>query len=324
MAPTRAAQRAAGVATIGALRAPTGRLRAAPTGWDDGRRHGRPLRHTHSCRVAPSRALFYSARTSRSGDPSHDALCRKRVAVVTGAGRASGARRRCGWPRRARRPPSRRRSVGRGPPPPTSHRGRDGATGGVDVSDPGQVSEAVDGASRLGRPEVLVNCAGIGRFDHTVQVAFDTWARTIAVNLGGTFLMCQAVLPHLLDGGGSIVNIASNSGLQGVPLRAAYSASKGGVVDADQAPGARVPAARRADQRVAPGGMATPLQKSFHQLPDGCRVRRPARQACARRSAPPPPAEVAALVAFRRLGRRALHDRIDRLDRRGADHLRTA
>jgi NAD(P)-dependent dehydrogenase (short-subunit alcohol dehydrogenase family) len=110
--------------------------------------------------------------------------------------------------------------------------GEGGSAGGwtVDVSDPAQVRSAVDGvAASLGRPEVLVNCAGICRFDHTTDVAYETWRRTIDVNLGGTFLMCQAVLPHLLDGGGTVVNVASNAGLQGVAYAAAYCASKGGV-----------------------------------------------------------------------------------------------
>ena len=47
----------------------------------------------------------------------------------------------------------------------------------------------------------------------------------------GRFLMCRYTLPHLLDGGGSIVNVASNAGLMGQPYSAAYCASKGGVVN---------------------------------------------------------------------------------------------
>ena len=102
---------------------------------------------------------------------------------------------------------------------------------GVDVSVPASVRAAVaEVAAALGRPQILVNCAGVGQFDLSGEVAIETWNRTIAVNLTGTFLMCQAVLPHLLDGGGAIVNIASNSGLQGIPYAAAYAASKGGVV----------------------------------------------------------------------------------------------
>jgi NAD(P)-dependent dehydrogenase (short-subunit alcohol dehydrogenase family) len=89
----------------------------------------------------------------------------------------------------------------------------------VDVSDPGSVREAVQGAaSDLGRPVVLVNCAGIGKFANAHDMAFEDWSRILAVNLTGTFLMSQAVLPHLLESGGNIVNVASNAGLMGPRL----------------------------------------------------------------------------------------------------------
>ena len=139
----------------------------------------------------------------------------------------------------------------------------------VDVADPQSVRSAVGEAAReLGRPSVLVNCAGIGAFAHSHEMPFADWSRIIAVNLTGTFLMAQAVLPYLLDGGGAIVNIASNAGLMGQPYSAAYCASKGGVIQLTRAladeylnRGVRVNA-------VAPGGIATPLQHAF-KLPEG-------------------------------------------------------
>src|SRR5215470_9006443 len=71
----------------------------------------------------------------------------------------------------------------------------------VDVSDPVSVRSAVGRAvSDLGRPSLLVNCAGIARFANAHDMPFDDWSRIIAVNLTGTFLMSQAVLPHLLEG----------------------------------------------------------------------------------------------------------------------------
>jgi NAD(P)-dependent dehydrogenase (short-subunit alcohol dehydrogenase family) len=150
-----------------------------------------------------------------------------------------------------------------------------GAAGGtaraytVDVSDPTAVRAAVTAAAKdLGRPSVLVNCAGIGKFAHSHEMPYEDWSRIIAVNLTGSFLMAQAVLPYLLDGGGNIVNIASNAGLMGQPYSAAYCASKGGVIQLTRAladeylnRGVRVNA-------VAPGGIATPLQHAF-KLPEG-------------------------------------------------------
>jgi NAD(P)-dependent dehydrogenase (short-subunit alcohol dehydrogenase family) len=167
----------------------------------------------------------------------------------------------------------------------------------VDVSDPLSVRSAVGtAAGDLGRPSVLVNCAGIGRFANAHDMPYEDWARIIAVNLTGTFLMSQAVLPYMLDGGGTIINIASNAGLMGQPYSAAYCASKGGVVNLTRAladeylrRGVRV-------NCIAPGGMHTPLQKAFRQLPEGAdgtllaKLRTPLGTAT--------PEEVAALVAF--------------------------
>jgi NAD(P)-dependent dehydrogenase (short-subunit alcohol dehydrogenase family) len=167
----------------------------------------------------------------------------------------------------------------------------------VDVADPASVNEAVGAAAKdLGRPTVLVNCAGIGRFANAHEMSFEDWSRIIAVNLTGTFLMSQAVLPYLLDGGGNIVNIASNAGLMGQPYSAAYCASKGGVVQLTRALADEYLRRKVRVNCVAPGGMATPLQKSFHQLPDGAdgtliaKLRTPLGTA--------KPEEIAALVAF--------------------------
>ena len=92
----------------------------------------------------------------------------------------------------------------------------------------------------------------------------ETWARILEVNLTGTFLMCQAAIPLMLDGGGVIVNIASNAGVHGLPYSAAYCASKGGVVQLTRAlseeyldRGIRVNA-------IAPGGIKTPYTLPFN------------------------------------------------------------
>src|SRR5256886_7813647 len=106
----------------------------------------------------------------------------------------------------------------------------------VDVTDPAAVKSTVDAvASDLGRPQVLVNSAGIGGFAHTVDESYERWSAILGVNLTGTFLMCQAALPHMLEGGGAIVNVASNAGLMGQPYSAAYCASKGGRVNLTRA-----------------------------------------------------------------------------------------
>jgi NAD(P)-dependent dehydrogenase (short-subunit alcohol dehydrogenase family) len=164
-----------------------------------------------------------------------------------------------------------------------------------DVSDPDSVHGVVDDiAGTLGRPGVLVNCAGVGQFDLTEDVAFETWTRTIAVNLTGTFLMCQSCLPLLLDGGGTIVNSASNSGLQGIPYAAAYAASKGGVILLTRSLASEYSGRGVRVNAVAPGGILTPLLENF-TFPEGAdRTRMP------RGSRVPhaEPEEIASLVAY--------------------------
>jgi len=136
----------------------------------------------------------------------------------------------------------------------------------VDVADPASVKEAVSAATRdLGPPRVAVTCAGIGRFANAHEMPFADWSRIIAVNLTGTFLMAQAVLPAMLEHGGVIVTVASNAGLMGQPYSAAYCASKGGVIQLTKALAAEYLGRGVRANCVAPGGIKTPLQKSFHQ-----------------------------------------------------------
>ncbi|MCC6848972.1 MAG: SDR family oxidoreductase [Deltaproteobacteria bacterium] len=166
----------------------------------------------------------------------------------------------------------------------------------ADVSDPASVKAAVEGAAReLGRPSVVVTCAGVGKFAHAAEMSFEDWSRIIAVNLTGTFLVVQAALPHLLDGGGSITTIASNAGLQGVPYGAAYCASKGGVVQLTRSLAAEFLARGVRANCVAPGGIKTPLQRAFELPPGGDPEHLRRLMTPLGRSKPE---EVAALVAF--------------------------
>lgn len=140
----------------------------------------------------------------------------------------------------------------------------------TDVSDPVSVRAAVDGAaSELGRPQLAINCAGIGRFAHTHEVPFEDWQKILSVNLTGTFLVCQAAIPHLLDGGGTIVNIASNAGIKSQPYSAAYCASKAGVVHLSKCLADEYLKRKIRVNCVAPGGIETPLQQEFMVMPEG-------------------------------------------------------
>jgi NAD(P)-dependent dehydrogenase (short-subunit alcohol dehydrogenase family) len=140
----------------------------------------------------------------------------------------------------------------------------------VDVSDPTSVRPAVQSAAKdLGRPSLVFNCAGIGRFSHSAETPFDEWQKIIGVNLTGTFLVSQAAIPYLLDGGGCIINIASNAGLMGQPYSAAYCASKGGVVNLTRALADEYLKRKIRVNCIAPGGIETPLQNEFTKMPEG-------------------------------------------------------
>ncbi|MBI2942135.1 MAG: SDR family oxidoreductase [Chloroflexi bacterium] len=102
----------------------------------------------------------------------------------------------------------------------------------VDVTQPGDVRafhEAV--VALFGRADVLVNSAGITKRMPAEDFLEDEWDRILAVNLTGTFRLCQAFGRTMLaQGKGSIVNFASIGGLVALPNSVAYCASKGGVV----------------------------------------------------------------------------------------------
>jgi NAD(P)-dependent dehydrogenase (short-subunit alcohol dehydrogenase family) len=123
-------------------------------------------------------------------------------------------------------------------------------------------------AADLGAPNVLCNIAGIQHFAHSTDESLEAWQRILSVNLTGTFLMAQAVLPHILGNGGNIVNTASNAGLQGLAYSAAYCASKGGVVQLTRALAIEYWSKGIRINAVAPGGVNTPLSMNA-AFPEG-------------------------------------------------------
>jgi NAD(P)-dependent dehydrogenase (short-subunit alcohol dehydrogenase family) len=129
-----------------------------------------------------------------------------------------------------------------------------------DIADASAVRTTVaQAAADLGRPAVLCNIAAMQQWAHTLDLSSEDWNRIIAVNLTGTFLMCQAVLPHLVDGGGSIVNVASTAGLAGIPYDAAYCSSKAAVLMLTRSLAIEFADRGIRVNAVAPGGMDTPM-----------------------------------------------------------------
>jgi NAD(P)-dependent dehydrogenase (short-subunit alcohol dehydrogenase family) len=131
----------------------------------------------------------------------------------------------------------------------------------VDVQDPVSVDSMMRSVmKRYGRLDCMVNSAGIGCDIPFLQTTLETFDRVISVNLRGTLIVGQAAARAMMEtGGGSIVNIASVSGITGNAGRSAYGASKWGVVGLS-----RVMAIDLADFGIrvnvlAPGAVETPM-----------------------------------------------------------------
>jgi 2-dehydro-3-deoxy-L-rhamnonate dehydrogenase (NAD+) len=103
----------------------------------------------------------------------------------------------------------------------------------VDVTDEASIASAVDALiNQTGKIDVLINNAGIAGGNGPLwQLEPAVWRRVVEVNLIGPYLVCRAVVPHMMAAGyGRIVNIASIAGKEGNPNASHYSASKAGLI----------------------------------------------------------------------------------------------
>lgn len=102
----------------------------------------------------------------------------------------------------------------------------------ADVSRKAEVDHLVEATvSRLGRLDCIVNNAGTSMIGPSEQLPEEKWRLTIDLNLTGVFFCCQAAARVMIpQGGGSIINLASILGVVGLPKRAAYCASKSGLI----------------------------------------------------------------------------------------------
>lgn len=135
-----------------------------------------------------------------------------------------------------------------------------------DVSEPEQVEKAIRRVvDRFGRIDVLVNNAGIAEFKPMLETSYDEWSRILAVNLNGPFICSQACAPLMLENkGGSIVNIASISGLRASTLRVAYGTSKAALMHLTKQQAAELGNVGIRVNAVAPGPVDTAMAKKVH------------------------------------------------------------
>jgi 2-dehydro-3-deoxy-L-rhamnonate dehydrogenase (NAD+) len=164
-----------------------------------------------------------------------------------------------------------------------------------DIASSADVNAAVAKAEEeLGRIDVLVNSAGIpGDSLRTVDVSDEEWQRVFAINANGSFYMCRAVLPGMIERGyGRIVLVASIAGKEGNPMAAAYSASKAAVIAMTKAIGKDVAGSGVLVNCIAPAVIETPILAGLSQQHVDYMVE---RIPLGRMGAPE---EVAALIAF--------------------------
>lgn len=134
----------------------------------------------------------------------------------------------------------------------------------VDLADGAVIRGFVDEVTADGaRIDVLVNNAGINRRGALLELTEDDWHATFTVNLDALFHMCRAVLPHMIaQGGGAIVNTASQWGLHPAPGHIAYNTSKAAVAAFTQNLARDYAPAKVRVNAVCPGEVRTPMLES--------------------------------------------------------------
>ena len=138
------------------------------------------------------------------------------------------------------------------------------------VSDKDMVEKAIDQWEQ-NHPDdyisVLVNNAGIRRDNVLFMMSDDEWHKVLDTTLNGFFYVTRRLLKHMMPRkrGGRIVNVASLSGLKGLPGQANYSAAKAAIIGATKALAQEVAPRGVTVNAIAPGFIETDMTKDLSQ-----------------------------------------------------------
>jgi NAD(P)-dependent dehydrogenase (short-subunit alcohol dehydrogenase family) len=169
-----------------------------------------------------------------------------------------------------------------------------------DLQQPERIAMTLEEAyDELGGPRLLVNVAGVGVAATIVETDVRDWDRLVSINLSAIFHTCRLTIPRMIaSGGGVIVNVSSVGGLVGLSQRAAYCATKAGVLGLTRAIAADHAQQGIRANAICPGTVATEwIERILEGMPDPESSRRAmaARQLDGRMGTPE---EVAAGVVF--------------------------
>ena len=140
-----------------------------------------------------------------------------------------------------------------------------------DITSLSAVEEAASQTiSQLGNIDVLINNAGWDKIEPFLKSEPSTWEKIIDINLMGQIHTCKTILPIMIEnGGGKIVNIASDSGRVGSSGEAVYSAAKGGVIAFTKTLAREMARYKINVNCIAPGPADTPLFQEITEYNPG-------------------------------------------------------
>lgn len=138
----------------------------------------------------------------------------------------------------------------------------------ADCSDVEQIRAFIDATvERFGKIDILINNAGVQYPKPSVEVTEDDWKRTVDTNLKGYFFAAQHAAKHMMNDGGSIVNIGSVNAITVVVGQAVYASTKAGISQMTKSLAREWGRAGIRVNCIGPGSIPTLINKDIYKDP---------------------------------------------------------